>query len=69
VTEKPVFFVPLLLKTEHLPRQARDKHRESSEKRLPGSRNYGFEAGPPPGSDWPPLSINDSVIKEWDLNR
>eukprot|EP01049_Picozoa_sp_SAG25_P007389 SAG25_NODE_600_length_6634_cov_5.554093_4_plen_349_part_00 len=36
--------------------------------RLSGSRNYGFEGGPPPGSDWPPLSVNASVIKEWDWN-
>jgi hypothetical protein len=36
--------------------------------RLAGKPAYGFEAGPPPGSNWPPLSINDSVIKEWDYN-
>ena len=34
--------------------------------RLSGSRNYQFELGPPPG--WPPLGVNDSVIKEFDYN-
>lgn len=34
--------------------------------RLSGRADYGFETGPPP--NWPPLSIHDSVIKEWDYN-
>ena len=29
-------------------------------------KNYGFEHGAPPG--WPELSLNDTVIKQWDLN-
>ena len=36
--------------------------------RLSGRPQYGFEAGPPSGSNWPPLSVNDTVIKEWDFN-
>ena len=34
--------------------------------RLSGRADYQFELGPPPG--WPALSVNDTVIKEWDFN-
>ena len=41
-------------------------HTLLSSARLSGRPDYQFELGPPPG--WPPLSVNDSVVKEWDRN-
>ena len=34
--------------------------------RLAGNPDYQFELGPPAG--WPALTVNDTVIKEWDYN-